>query len=710
MTIIPRYDVDTGGFDPEEEKIIDVLPAQQELNSKIQASENRYLSQLEAVEQQRFNNSQRLLKSLGTISDEVLKIAKDKENKYREDRQTQIQFDALTRGVAPELEDVFKGNRELLFEDDLKAQEFANKVEEEGDAITAQEFRSMAGWEQYALAEAWALKQAKGYDAYYYQALENTDVTVERNGVQVRIGGKDAYGNPNPNQPENPAEQAALDAKIKFNFARNFTGLNPTLVASIVKPEIDKYDEKRLQQQSLQREKAYIIKNKLADQEYVENNLVTANPSDGFNNADKFVQRFAAREQVSIGTARLSLGDYLVNAVQTDKIKYPEAMSLITHEITGRDGSTKSMLSWKEWEDLPERLEEAAELGTKAREKKRETMINADLEVINQKDDWTNDQKNLMREYYKDRYSEYGDIVPYELQDALVGYEDDAEAKRRLDRTLLRQDGQVYDWQLTNVSPTVYNDYKDKLTGTNALIQGTQEAKDAAQFIRGYTDIGTGTTTTETDTASPNWINLNRNLTSLFNREYQGALFDKDGVKINTNEGAFKIAMDAVKEAATDSETATRLQSSLFDSDSNEEKLRQIRVSINQAGGGKWKTNKIYASIDDQNDLINWAKDKNPTSRGIPEHYKEVAESINVAPYDLAQRQAAILSEGEAEVKDREVDEIENKPNRSRLIYHYPTKSRYIRSFIDYGYELNGEEPNVKTDVYNKSVLLTPGV
>jgi hypothetical protein len=29
---------------------------------------------------------------------------------------------------------------------------------------------------------------------------------------------------------------------------------------------------------------------------------------------------------------------------------------------------------------------------------------------------------------------------------------------------------------------------------------------------------------------------------------------------------------------------------------------------------------------------------------------------------------------------------------------------------IDYGYEVNGEEPNVKTSIYNKKALLTPGV
>ena len=94
----------------------------------------------------------------------------------------------------------------------------------------------------------------------------------------------------------------------------------------------------------------------------------------------------------------------------------------------------------------------------------------------------------------------------------------------------------------------------------------------------------------------------------------------------------------------------------------------------------------------------------------MSEHYKEVAQRINVSPFDLAQRQAAIISEGESEVKDRDVDEIENKPNRARLLYHYPTRSRVIRSLIDYGYEIENIDPNVKTSIFNKKVLTTPGV
>ena len=699
MTIIPRYEVATGGFDPEEEKIIDILPEQAEQTRKLQASENNYLSQLQANEERRFNNSQRLLKGLGGLSDEILRIAQEKENKFREDRKAEIAFDNMTRGIAPQLEAVFRGERDLLFEDDIKAQELANKIEETGDSITAQEFRNMAGWEKYALAEAWVQEQAKGYDAYFLEAYANTEVYVNRDGVQTRI---------THDNVQTPAEQAALDAKIKFNYARRFAGLNEGLIATVLKPEIDKYDEKRRIKQAVEREKAYQIQITESDERFVKNGFITANPADGYNNAHKFAERYSARNGTkNLGLGRLAFADYLVKAVSNDDITYPEAMTIVSHEEQARDGSMKSMTSWKEWEDLPERLSEAAGQGVEAREKKRESMIAGDIENIRTRDDWTNEEKQYMREIFRQKYD---GSIPSDLQGALLGHEEDWEAEDRLGLALRRQNGVLYDYQVDNVSNDVYKKYQDKVVSTSALVEGTAQSKLATQYIRTYSDRGTNTTVGAHDAATEEWINLNRGLTSIFNSEYQKALYDENGVKVNEEPAAFEIARAKVEAAVKDEETNSLLQLGEYDFKTSEAKVRGWSVAIGQAGGGQWKTNKIYASIEDQNDLLRWSKTKDLTTRGIPEHYKEVAQRINVSPFDLAQRQAAIISEGDSEVKDRDVDEIENKPNRARLLYHYPTRSRVIRSLIDYGYEIESIDPNVKTSIFNKKVLTTPGV
>ena len=699
-TIIPRYEIDGGKFDPEE--IVDVAPEQAAANAKLAASEERVLRQVEANNERQFKKAQAAWEGLGTISTEVARIALKKREQHREDRQTQIAFDVMTRGIGPQLEAKFRDNKEHLWQSNLDIEKLAGKIETEtGDLITAQEFRKMAGWEQYELVEAWVRQQAKGYDEYVYNAYETETVTVDRDGVPTIIGGN------SPNQPRNPQEQAALDTKIKFNYARRFAGVSEGLLATVLKPELEKYDKKRFDQQSLQREKAYQIQKKESDTTFVENFFVTAEPQEGVDNAMRFAERFATREKTSIAVGRMAFADYLVQAVSTNKITGPEAMSIISHEFTARDGSTKTMISWKEWNDLPERLEKAAKAGTQAKEENREAKIALDLQRIRSREDWTNEEKDTFREIFKQRYD---GRIPNKLQSALAGHEEDWAAKERLNMALRRQNDKLYSFQLDNVSNDVFNTYSGKVDAEGALVEGSKEYVSAQKYIKAFTNSGSNEYIGETDTASNRWLNLNAGLTEIFNSEYTQALYDENGIKINSNAAAFKIAKDATEKAAKDPTVTGPLMNGDFDFEGNEVVVRGYKRALEQAGGGMWRTNEIYATPADQEALLRWAKNDNPTNRGIPEHYIEVGKRINVAPYDLAQRQAALISEDGSTVKDRDVNEIENTPNRVRLLYHFPRRSRTIRSFIDFGYELNGEGPNVKTSIFNKNVFLTPGV
>ena len=80
----------------------------------------------------------------------------------------------------------------MLFEDDLALQEFASKIESETyDAITAQEFRKMSGWERYMVAEQYAMQKAKDYDQYVYNAYETTKIDVIRDGQPASVGHMD---------------------------------------------------------------------------------------------------------------------------------------------------------------------------------------------------------------------------------------------------------------------------------------------------------------------------------------------------------------------------------------------------------------------------------------------------------------------------------------------------------------------------------------
>ena len=232
---IPNFDVSGANFDPE--RIVDIVPEQEREDTEIQRSEQNYLRALEKNEYDRAANVEKTWGSIATLSTTLGKYIEDKQKKYREDREAQIKLDILTRGVSPEVEKAFRGERYALFEDDLATQEFASKLEAEtGDHITAQEFRKMAGWERYMVAEQYALQKAKDYDQYVYDAYETTKIDVIRDGQQVSVGHLDNLS---------PQEQAALDTKIKFEYAKQFAGMNDALVATIVKPEMDKFDANR---------------------------------------------------------------------------------------------------------------------------------------------------------------------------------------------------------------------------------------------------------------------------------------------------------------------------------------------------------------------------------------------------------------------------------------------------------------------------------
>ena len=310
MAIIPNYEISGQSVTPE--KILDIIPEQEASDRAIQQSEERYLSALEKNNADSLRNSEKMFSQLTDLSSTFGDILAKKQKKHREDREAQIKLDILTKGVSPELEAQFKGERSQLFDDDLATQEFASKYEEEtGDSITAQEFRNMAGWEKYMVAEQYALQKAKGYDQYVYQAYETTKIDVIRDGQQVSVGHLDNLS---------PAEQAALDTKIKFEYAKQFAGLNEALVATVVKPEIDKFDEKRRKEQAVQREKAYQIQMRESDSKMIEIGFATANPEDGHQLAHDWAARYAARNRVSIQAGRIAFKENLIDLVSENKI------------------------------------------------------------------------------------------------------------------------------------------------------------------------------------------------------------------------------------------------------------------------------------------------------------------------------------------------------------------------------------------------------
>ena len=683
MAIIPNYNISGQQVTPQQ--ILDVIPEQEKSDNAIQASEERYLRELEQNAQDRIRNTEKTWSQIADLSNTFGTILKERQEKFRADREAQIKLDILTRGVSPELEARFKGERSQLFDDEIATQEFASKYEQEtGDSITAQEFRKMAGWEKYMVAEQYALQKAKDYDQYVYDAYETTKIDVIRDGQSVSVGHLDNLS---------PSEQAALDTKIKFEYAKQFAGLNEALVATVVKPEIDKFDEMRRKKQAVEREANYQAQVAASDSRMIQMGFVTANPEDGHQLAHDWAARYAARNRTTIGAGRTAFKENLISLVEQDVISYPEAMSIVSHEITARDGSTKTMGSWKEWSGLEGELAGAAEQGADARAEKQEASIAADLEVIKSMQAPTNEQKAMLYQFYKGKYDGY---VPIELSDALKGHLPDDVAEDMIQQSI-RYQGGVYDFEMENVSTEIFNKYKDKILTTGALVPGTDLHDTAAKYLKAYTDEGTGDTFGSTETASVEWLNLYAGLEEVFNNAYKQATV-RDGQIVGRPEDGMRAGQAAVEKILSNERVKDSLMNPSLDPSDNTYS-RKIQKGLKQSANGQWRKQKINADKISQQELLMWSKTPLKQAKDIPDYYRDLAMRMGVNPIDLANSQLQFYSDGV------EYQPQENKYNDKvlNLIYKFPTRSTITRARL----EVEGAgEQNVKTSIYNKKGLM----
>ena len=682
--MIPQFNITGQSVNPEQ--IVDIIPEQEKSDREIQANEEKYFRQLQQVGEDKLNNDAKMYQGLADLSSTFGNFLQKKQEKYRQDREAEIALDILTKGVSPELEAQFRGDKEMLFEDDLAIQEFAAKIESEDyDAITAQEFRKMSGWERYMVAEQYAIQKAKDYDQYVYDAYETTKIDVIRDGKPATVGHYDNLS---------LQEQAALDTKIKFEYARQFAGLNPAMVATVVKPEIDKFDEARRKKQAVEREANYQTEVAASDSRMIQMGFVTANPEDGHQLAHDWAARYAARNRTTIGAGRRAFKENLINLVSQNAITYGEAMSVVNHEITARDGSTKTMGSWKEWAGLEGELAGAAKLGQAARDEAKENSIAADLSVIKDLEAPTNEQKAQLYAYYKDKYDGY---VPIELSDALKGHLPDDVAEDLIAQSI-RYQGGVYDFEMENVSTEVFNKYKDKILTSGALVPGTDLHDTAAKFLKAYTDQGTGDTFGSTETASVEWLNLYAGLEEVFNNAYKQATV-RDGQTVGRPEDGMRAGKAAVQEVLRDERTVDAMMNPSLDPSDNTYS-RSIQKGMKQSANGQWRKQKINADKTSQQELLMWSKTPLKQSRDIPDYYRDLAMRMGVNPIDLANSQLQFYTDDAGDTKPQE-----NKKNDKilNLIYKFPTRSRITRARLED--EGQGEQ-NVKTSIYNKKGLM----
>ena len=369
-------------------------------------------------------------------------------------------------------------------------------------------------------------------------------------------------------------------------------------------------------------------------------------------------------------------------------------MSIVSHEITARDGSIKTMTSWREWDSLGEELADANVKAQSAKTEERNADIAADVEIIKSLQNPTNEQKMQLMAVYKQKYDGY---IPSDIQGALKGHIDDDVAEEMLQESI-RYQGGVYDFELANVSTELFNKYKDKLIVAGSSVPGTDDHKKANEWITSYTNTGTEEKFGETDAKSPEWLSLHESLHELYFTTYKNTLY-KGGVKVSTEADADRAARLAVQQAVGDPNTLRRMMSVDFSDDGDETYNRMMQVSMTQSGGGKWRKNKITSNAEVDAGLIAWHNTPLKQAKDIPSYYKDLAMRMGINPVDLANSQLRYLVD-----EDVKVDEEKQEYNQKilNLIYKFPTREKITRARLEA--EGAGDQ-NAKTSIFNRKAL-----
>ena len=676
-------------------------------NAEILKSEEKYLAAIEKNGEDEAKNTQEFWDGVAKFSKSAAQTAKTLRDERRKEKETEFAFRILTEGVSPEVEEHFRSGKELLFDESNQMDNMASIYEKEtGDGVTAREFMNMSKWEQYAFAEQWALAQAKEYPNYFYNAYDTAYIDTPTG----RKYNKDI---------SNPSEQAALDTQIKHDFSERFAGLNEGMIATVIKPEIDKHDNLRRQIQTKEQEIAWQQKEEKLSQDQLKNTLVRANPQDSINVEYEWTKRYAARNGISISDARLKFKSNLVALVSDPRsgVDYADAMAIIGYEHESATGGGKrTLLSYTEYGDLPELLGDAFIVAKQAKETDTKNEITKDVALILKMGDRSEEQKILLREGLKKKYQSLTGVamIPADVQAALKGHLPDDVAKDMLKSLEYSQGGMIYDYQLANVSPAIYNEYQNenKIVFGGGLRNSEGIDESTAKEIIALTNRATNSTLGNDDAKTIPWLTMQSNLSAEFVKVYNQVI-KGDGKTMGSHSQAYTAAMTHINqkigdpqwvEAASVPEWQRELSDAERDlaNEKNETYGRYLTNGMNQSSGGKWKTNKIVLDKDSYSELTEWANGPQPRLSTMPTIYRDIARRTGIMnPVEFGLTQAGLLS-GEPPKTIPESTLLKNE-NVIRLLTGLNTKTRNIQAYVILN-DLDTE--SAVTSIYNKKGFL----
>ena len=691
MIQIPQYNVDSGDFTPEE--ILDVIPEQERLDRQVQNDEERYLRELEKNADDRIRNSEKMWKGISKLSSTVENIFAKKQEEHRKKKTAALKNRILLYGVGDNLKAHFSGEKRDLFEESEAIHETASTIERSGDIVTAEEFRDLSKWEQYAVQEEYARKIGLNYGTFVENARETVSIDVTDPDGTVRTV-KFANGDLNAYQPTE-AERAALNEKIQFEFAYQLQGIdNEALIAEQVRPHVLAYNKANnavALQDRINARKNIFQQNTLTSMETI---ITGGNLEEGTQMYQNYIRMYKSRNRNATNAeAEAQFGMNLVSLVENGKVSRAQAIALIEEKFVGRSGERTIE---KSNQQLRTQIEVAGIKYDEAKKAEEGVKIAADVSYLKEMGPISEEQADVLKEAFEVKYG----YVPPSIKNAIKGYVPDDQARAILNDRLVSQNDTLHPNDLRNVSTAIYNEYKKYLVSEQShLTPGTTTYKANATRFDSVTQTAMKTNYGQADIKSNQFLNLRATVEAKYNDAYQIAYAASKDENI-----AHKMGMQAVNEfvANPDNVAAGQIADYTVTTDEKQQ-VENVSIGVQQGMNNQWKTNRMsLAGEQADKDLLTWAQSSSKSVKDMPEYYVKVARALGIPPDKFGLAQAALITQEPFDESALSKEMTEDK-DILKLIFKNPNTYSVIQGVMML--EQEGTEVTKENSLFNnKSV------
>ena len=624
------YQFQGGTFDPVDQ--VDVLPEQEADNARIERSEAEFFDALRQNDKRELENTKRLFTELGKLSNSVKGFADEIYKKQKEEDMAKGAMAALTSDYNVEDLTALDNEEQDMKRQDIQLAQIGGDVENEtGRAVLGQEIRDMSGWEEYSFRKNILLREAGNYQEYKRTARSTVFVDVDGGNGAERVG----YGE-GMRPPANEAEADALDAKIKFEFVKRFSGINPVLLQATVKKEMDRVDQADRVKRATEFDELAKNKRELNERlDLVEN--IKADSSGGRASVDHWVNTNLHNYGGDIGMTRLAFADILVNAVENGEIPLHQALATVQHGIPHRGTKRdEDMTIFKEWRNLESRLMDANNSYKVATEDFKKNAMLSEIEQFKTIKNPTIETRAAFVRGLNERYP--GMAIPDEGYNIVYGYKDDEQMEQYLKRVAANNGGKVTELHLQGASPTIRDEWRSKTIESNQsqISSVSQLGQPQVKYVRNRVAetldliLGEGQTTTlEFDT-------LLRNAEEVFVAEYNQVLeAEKDPAKAK-----FMAEQKLISLLGNESWRNKNSKRVYQADDFGRQKALNNAQSQIKPASGNWRLIKLDVPDDELEELKAWTLGGGKTP--VPSYYAGLAYDNEIFPKELASAQAAL--------------------------------------------------------------------